>query len=37
MKYRTLYVDPPWSEVGGGKIKRGADRHYSVMKTKDII
>ena len=22
---------------GGGKIKRGADRHYSLMKTKDII
>lgn len=23
-------------ESGGGKIKRGADRHYSLMKTKDI-
>ena len=24
-------------EAGGGKIKRGADRHYPLMKTKDII
>ena len=36
MKFRTLYVDPPWKEVGGGKIKRGADRHYDLMKTEDI-
>jgi N6-adenosine-specific RNA methylase IME4 len=35
-KYRTIYADPPWNEVGGGKIKRGADRHYSLMKTADI-
>ena len=35
--YRTLYADPPWNETGGGKIKRGADAHYSLMKTKDII
>ncbi len=26
-KYKTIYADPPWPEVGGGKIKRGADRH----------
>jgi N6-adenosine-specific RNA methylase IME4 len=37
MKYKTLYVDPAWNEVGGGRIKRGADRHYPLMKTKDII
>lgn len=37
MKYKTIYADPPWSESGGGKIKRGADRHYNLMKTKDII
>jgi len=37
MKYKTIYADPAWSEVGGGKIKRGADKHYPVMKTKDII
>ncbi len=36
-KYQTIYADPPWNESGGGKIKRGADRHYSLMKTKDII
>lgn len=36
-KYKTLYIDPPWNEQGGGKIKRGADRHYSLMKTKDIL
>lgn len=36
-KYKTIYADPPWNEVGGGKIKRGADRHYALMKTKDIM
>lgn len=36
-KYHTLYADPPWHESGGGKIKRGADRHYGLMKTKDIM
>ena len=35
-KYKTIYMDPPWAEQGGGKIKRGADRHYPLMKTKDI-
>ena len=37
MKYKTIYADPAWSEVGGGRIKRGADKHYPIMKTKDII
>jgi N6-adenosine-specific RNA methylase IME4 len=36
-KYKTIYADPPWWERGGGKIKRGADRHYPLMKTKDIM
>ena len=36
-KYKTIYADPPWNETGGGKIKRGADAHYPLMKTKDII
>lgn len=36
-KYKTIYADPPWMETGGGKIKRGADAHYPLMKTKDII
>lgn len=35
--YKTIYTDPPWPEHGGGKIKRGADRHYELMKVKDII
>ena len=35
--YKTILIDPPWNESGGGKIKRGADKHYSLMKTKDII
>ena len=37
MKYKTIYADPPWYETGGGKIRRGADRHYPLMKTKDIM
>ena len=35
-KYNVIYADPPWYEKGGGKIKRGADRHYNLMKTSDI-
>ena len=34
--YRTIYLDPPWPERGGGKIKRGADRHYSLMSISEI-
>lgn len=34
--YQTIYLDPPWPEVGGGKIKRGADKHYSLMKLHEI-
>ena len=36
-KYQVIYADPPWMERGGGKIKRGADKHYPLMKTKDIM
>ena len=36
-KYKTIYADPPWKESGGGKIKRGADRHYPLMSTKEIM
>ena len=35
--YKTIYADPPWYEIGGGKIKRGADRHYKLMTTKEIL
>jgi N6-adenosine-specific RNA methylase IME4 len=37
IKYKTIVIDPPWSETGGGRIKRGADKHYSVLSTPDII
>lgn len=30
--YKTIMIDPPWYERGGGKIKRGADRHYPLIK-----
>lgn len=36
-KYKTIYADPPWFEHGGGKIQRGADRHYPLMKTEEIM
>ena len=36
-QYKTIYADPPWNETGGGKIKRGADVHYPLMKTKEIL
>jgi N6-adenosine-specific RNA methylase IME4 len=35
-QYGTILVDPPWPEYGGGKIKRGADRHYPLMHVDDI-
>jgi N6-adenosine-specific RNA methylase IME4 len=31
--FRTALLDPPWEERGSGKIKRGADRHYPLLKT----
>ena len=37
VNYKTIYADPPWWESGGGKIKRGADRHYPLMHTEEII
>ena len=36
-KYRTIYADPPWFESGGGRICRGAQLHYPLMKTSDIL
>ena len=30
-RYRTIEMDPPWPEKGGGRVKRGADRHYGVL------
>jgi N6-adenosine-specific RNA methylase IME4 len=36
-QYAVLYPDFPWPENGGGKIKRGADKHYPTMKMADIF
>jgi N6-adenosine-specific RNA methylase IME4 len=33
----TVSLDPPWPEQGAGKIKRGADRHYKLIKKKQDI
>lgn len=30
-------MDPPWAERGGGKIKRGADRHYPLASQEEIV
>ncbi len=35
-KYGCVVADPPWPEIGGGKIKRGADRHYPTMTVPQI-
>jgi len=34
--WKTSLLDPPWEERGSGKIKRGADRWYPLLKTKDM-
>lgn len=31
--YSCILMDPPWNETGGGRIKRGADRHYQCDPT----
>lgn len=35
-RYGCIIADPPWPEYGGGQIKRGADRHYPLMKVPEI-
>lgn len=35
-RYKCISADPPWLERGGGKSKRGADRHYPLMCKEDI-
>ena len=35
--YKTVLADPPWNEQGGGRIRRGADRHYNLMSKEEII
>jgi len=36
-RYGCIVADPPWWESGGGRIARGAQRHYSLMKDAEII
>jgi len=33
--YKCLLADPPWNERGG--IKKGAQRHYPLLKTPEIV
>jgi N6-adenosine-specific RNA methylase IME4 len=35
--YSTILLDPPWNQQGGGKSKRGADKHYPLLKEKQIL
>lgn len=35
--YDVIAADPPWPERGGGKIKRGADKHYEVLTRSQIL
>jgi N6-adenosine-specific RNA methylase IME4 len=35
-RFYTLLADPPWPETGGGKIKRGAQRHYPVLPVREM-
>lgn len=37
IEYQTILADPPWQEPGGGKIKRGADKHYETMDVANIM
>ena len=34
--YCTIVADPPWPEYGGGKIRRGANKHYALMSLDEI-
>ena len=34
--FRTIMADPPWNERGSGRITRGAQRHYPLLKTREI-
>lgn len=34
--WRTVYVDAPWPEYGGGRIVRGAQAHYTLMSLREI-
>lgn len=34
--FRAIVCDPPWPERGGGRIRRGANRHYDLLRAKEI-
>ena len=34
--FSCILMDPPWQERGGGKIKRGADRHYPLVPSRQL-
>lgn len=36
-RFRCIASDSPWQERGGGKIKRGADRHYGLLSVDAIV
>jgi N6-adenosine-specific RNA methylase IME4 len=35
-QHRTTVIDPPWPERGGGKSKRGADKHYPLLRVSEM-
>lgn len=35
--FSCLMADPPWPERGSGKVQRGANRHYPLLKTRAEI
>lgn len=35
-RWRCALLDPPWNETGAGRVKRGADRHYALLKTREM-
>ena len=37
IKFDVIEIDAPWNERGGGRIKRGADRHYPLLSEHEII
>lgn len=36
-KFKTILIDPPWQERGGGKVVRGAQKHYPLMNPEEIL
>lgn len=36
MSYSTILIDCPWPMYGGGKIKRGAQKHYPLLSVEAI-